>query len=119
MAQWFRLILFATVLTMVVQATFAGRMLAGDSLSANLHEFTAKVLVLLGCTQTLSAIALRVKKHCPRWVPIASLGLVAAEVAEFAAGHLHHVAIHVPLGVAIFGGAIRQLVWAVSVERSA
>ncbi len=38
---------------------------------------------------------------------------MTAEVAEFAAGHLHHVAIHVPLGFAIFGGAIRQLLWAI------
>jgi hypothetical protein len=29
-------------------------------------------------------------------------------------GHLHYVMVHVPLGVGIFGGAVRQLVWSVT-----
>jgi hypothetical protein len=60
----------------------------------------------------LLAIALRVKAGCPVWVPVASGGLLAAEIVEFAAGHFHNVALHVPLGVAIFGGVLRQLFWA-------
>jgi hypothetical protein len=42
-----------------------------------------------------------------------SVGILGAEVLEFALGHLHHVAIHVPLGLAIFGGAIRQMIWVI------
>jgi hypothetical protein len=40
-----------------------------------------------------------------------SVGVLGAEVLEFGLGYLHHVAIHVPLGLAIFGGAIRQTLW--------
>ncbi|QEE27569.1 hypothetical protein FTW19_05855 [Terriglobus albidus] len=111
--RFLRFILAVSAITMLVQAAFAGRMLAGDVKSAVLHAFTAKVLVLLGGSQVLAALALFLQKRCPLWVPVAALGLVSAEVVEFAAGHLHHVAIHVPLGLAIFGGAIRQLLWAI------
>jgi hypothetical protein len=59
------------------------------------------------------AILLRFMNLCPRWLVAASALLLIAEVAEFALGHLHHVMVHVPLGVGIFGGAVRQLVWSV------
>jgi hypothetical protein len=104
-----RVILVVTVITMLAQATFAGRMLGGDVRSLDLHQLFAKILVILAATQTIVAAASFLRRQIPRWIPLASLGLLAAEVAEFAAGDLHHVAIHVPLGVAIFGGAIRQL----------
>ena len=62
-----RIVLIGSVLTMLVQATFAGKMLGGDDQAANLHEMTAKVLVLLGCVQLGMAILLRSRNLCPRW----------------------------------------------------
>jgi hypothetical protein len=109
-----RIVLIGTVLTMLVQATFAGKMLGGDDQAANLHELTAKILILLGCAQIGMAILLRSRNLCPRWLVAASALLLIAEVAEFAMGHLHYVMVHVPLGVGIFGGAVRQLVWSVT-----
>jgi hypothetical protein len=106
-----RFVLITNVLTMLLQATFAGRMLGGDIQSASLHESAAKLLVVLACIQLALAIALKIKKRCPVWIPIASGGLLIAEVLEFAAGHVHNVALHVPLGMAIFGGMLRQLLW--------
>jgi hypothetical protein len=106
-----RIVLVSNVLIMLIQAAFAGRMLGGDYQSVNLHEFTAKVLVLLTLSQTVLAVFLKLRAGCPTWVPVASGTLLAAEVLEFALGHFHSVALHVPLGLAIFGGAIRQLLW--------
>jgi hypothetical protein len=106
-----RIVLVLNVLIMLLQAAFAGRMIGGDDQSANLHEFTAKVLVLLTVSQIILAILLKRKVGCPTWVLVASGALLAAEVLEFALGHFHSVALHVPLGVALFGGAIRQLLW--------
>ena len=106
-----RIVLVLNVLIMLIQAAFAGRMLGGDDQAANLHEFTAKVLVLLAGTQVALAVSLKRKVGCPTWIPVASGALLAAEVLEFALGHFHNVALHVPLGMAIFGGALRQLVW--------
>ena len=108
-----RLILVLSVVIMLLQAGFAGRILNGDPWAVSVHETTAKVLVLLACGQVLLTLALRIKARCPRWIPFAGGGLLVAEVIEFAAGHVHNVALHVPLGVAIFGGALRLLFWSV------
>src|SRR5437879_3632182 len=94
--QTFRVLVTLNVMTMVIQAGFAGRMIGGDHQSFSLHESTAKILVLLACSQVMIAFMLRRKYLCPLWVPLASCGLLVAEVIEYAAGHLHHVAWHVP-----------------------
>jgi hypothetical protein len=114
-----RVVMLVHVSTLLIQASFAGIMIGGDHRGVLLHEFTAKVLVSLAFFQMLLAIALRVTARCPVWVPVASAGLLAAEVIEFSAGHFHYVALHVPLGVAIFGGALRQLLWATRETTSA
>jgi len=115
----FRAGAIAQVLLMLIQAAFAGRLLAGHLEAVHMHEFTAKVLVLLAAFLCLVALTLRAKAIVPPWVIIAAVLLVAAEIVEFAAGARHNVALHVPLGVAIFGGALRQLLWAVrDAERS-
>jgi len=107
-----RIVMTVHVLTVLVQAAFAGMLIGGNHQAANLHELTAKILVPLAFFQMVLAIALRVEACCPLWVPVASGALLAAEIVEFSAGHFHNVALHVPLGVAIFGGALRQLLWA-------
>lgn len=110
-------VMVAQVAGILIQATFAGMMIGGSQQAEHLHELTGKILVLLSFGQTLLAMALRVKGACPLWIAVASGGLLTAEVIEFAAGHLHYVALHVPLGVAIFGGALRQLLWATQQAR--
>jgi hypothetical protein len=111
MMKWFRILVVVNVVTMLMQAAFAGRMLSGDAHAANLHELTAKVLVWLSATQVLFVILLGRRGRSPRWMLMLSVGVLGAEVLEFGLGYLHHVAIHVPLGLAIFGGAIRQTLW--------
>ncbi len=64
-----RFILAISAITMLVQAAFAGRMLAGDVKSAALHALTAKVLVLLGGSQVLAALVLFLQRRCPLWFP--------------------------------------------------
>jgi hypothetical protein len=39
----------------------------------------------------------------PGWPALASLALLLAEVAQIAVGYQQRLAVHVPLGVAIFG----------------
>ena len=107
----YRGVLIVNVSAMLLQSVFAGRLLGGDARSLLLHERTAKFLVLLAIAQLMLAIYLRIPSDFPRWIPIASAGLLLAEVIEFAAGDLHRLAVHVPLGVAIFGGMLRQLLW--------
>ncbi len=108
-----RLVMLTHVVILLMQAAFAGMLLGGSRQGHVLHELTAKIIVLLAALQVVLAIAARIRQACPRWVPVAAGVLLAAEVLEFAAGHLYNVVLHVPLGVAIFGGALRQLLWAV------
>jgi hypothetical protein len=107
----YRGVLIVNVTAMLLQSLFAGRLLGGDARSLLLHERTAKFLVLLALAQLMLAFYLRIQSNFPRWIPLASAGLLLAEVIEFAAGDLHRLALHVPLGVAIFGGMLRQLLW--------
>jgi len=107
----YRGVLIVNVTAMLLQSVFAGRLLGGDARSILLYERTAKFLVLLAIAQLMLVIYLRIRSDFPRWIPIASAGLLLAEVIEFAAGDLHRLAVHVPLGVAIFGGMLRQLLW--------
>jgi hypothetical protein len=105
--------MLAHVAILLMQSAFAGMLLAGKPRGALLHELTAKILVLSAALQAVLAVTLRMKGNCPRWVPVASGALLMAEVIEFSAGYFHTVLLHVPLGVAIFGGALRQLFWAI------
>jgi hypothetical protein len=107
----YRGILLVNVALMLFQSALAGRMLGGDGRALVFHERTAKLLVIMGCVQLLLATYMRLGSLCPLWVRIASVGLLLAVLIEFAAGEMHNVALHIPLGVAIFGGFLRQLLW--------
>ena len=112
MLRWVRILVSINVVVMLVQASLAGGLLGGVSGALSLHEFTGKLLVCIGATQVLFLFYLRRKEKLPHWLLPSSIGILVAEVVEFSLGHLGHVAIHVPLGVAIFGAVVRQAVWA-------
>jgi hypothetical protein len=116
--KWLRLLGIVNLLTMLAQAVFAGRMLGGDDLSANLHEKTAKLLVMIGVAQLVLMIVVWHKGQGSLGLVRANAGTLLAEILEFALGHFHHVAIHVPLGLAIFGGTVRQVLWVMSEKRA-
>src|SRR5258708_23119634 len=111
LSRMYRGVLLVSVAGMLVQAVVAGRILTGNGGAVVVHERTGKLLVIMVCVQLMVAIYMRLRKLCPLWVPLASAGLLLAEVIEFAAGDVHNVALYIPLGVAIFGGFLRQLLW--------
>jgi hypothetical protein len=108
---WFRGILAVHVLAIFTQAAFAGLMLGGNDLAVNLHGVTGRLLVPLALIQLSLSVAMRVKRRCPAWLIVANVAILAAEVVEVTVGYGHNMAIHVPLGMAIFGGVLRQLFW--------
>jgi hypothetical protein len=111
LSKLYRGVLLVNVAGMLLQSVLAGRIIAGSGHALVFHERTAKLLVMMACVQLLVAIYMRLRTPCPLWVPLASAGLLLAELIEFAAGDMHSVALHIPLGVAIFGGFLRQLLW--------
>ena len=100
------------VLAMLVQALFAGEILTGKTPGQQLHLATARFLVLWGVLQVVLAVAMRVKNLCPPWLLASAIGVLLAEILQFGLGERNHLLLHVPLAVAIFGGAVRQLLWA-------
>jgi hypothetical protein len=107
----FRFGCFVNVLAMLVQALFAGEIISGRSSGLTLHLATAKILVLWSVLQLLLTISMKLKNLCPQWLVASVAAVLLAEILEFALGETNHLVLHVPLAVAIFGGAIRQLLW--------
>jgi hypothetical protein len=104
---------FAALHTLLVllQPILAGQLLAGNEQAVDLHLANARLVVGAGALQLVAVIFVR---HRPSsWLFIA-IGLLLAEIAQFALGFNLVIAVHVPLGVAIFGAALAFLiaVWA-------
>jgi uncharacterized membrane protein HdeD (DUF308 family) len=112
----FRFGCFVNVLAMLAQALFAGEVISGRSSGPVLHLAMAKFLVLWGVLQLLLAISMKRKNLCPRWLLASVVAVLLAEILEFALGETSHLVLHVPLAVAIFGGAVRQLLWTIQMR---
>jgi hypothetical protein len=87
----------------LAQAAFAGRYLAGDAGGLSAHELNASLIPWVALIQLGVAVAVWRPGRGPGWPALASLALLLAEVAQIAVGYQQRLAVHVPLGVAIFG----------------
>jgi hypothetical protein len=115
----YRTVVLVNFLVIFAQFAFAGQMLGGNGSAVALHGYTGVLLVLIGLVQAALSIGLKAKRIAPTWLVVANVGIVAAEVTEAVCGHFHHVALHVPLALAIFAGVMRQLFWAMRETRAA
>jgi hypothetical protein len=111
-----RAVLSLNLLVVFVQFTLAGLMLGGTDLARKMHGITGLLLIVLAVIQTALVIVMRRDGVAPRWLVGANVGILAAEMIEAICGHYHVLGLHVPLGVAIFGGVLRQLFWAMAIR---
>jgi hypothetical protein len=102
-ARALRAVALAHAALVLAQAAFAGRYLGGDAASLRLHERNAELIVTLALVQLVLAVLVWRPGRGPGWPALASLVLWLAEVAQMAFGYGRALAVHVPLGVAIFG----------------
>jgi hypothetical protein len=114
----YRAIVLINLLVVFIQFVFAGQMLGGSDSAVTTHGATGVLLVLIAVVQTTASVFMRIQGVCPRWLVLANIGILLAEVVEAVCGHFHVVALHVPLAVAIFGGIMRQLFWSVIEART-
>jgi hypothetical protein len=114
-----RVIIPAHLLTVVLQATWAGSFMSGNMIAVTLHELTARILIGLCLLQIVAAAYLRVRQVCPRWILVSAIGILLAEVIETYSGYRHILVLHVPLAIGIFGGIMRQFFWAMREARPA
>ncbi|MGH7022009.1 MAG: hypothetical protein ACREEB_00310 [Caulobacteraceae bacterium] len=99
------LVLQAAVL--MAQALLAGLALAGGGGPAlGAHMAGGGVSLLLAVVQVGLVLALWRQGRGPSWLVAASLVFLAADGMQAVAGRAHLFALHLPLGVALFGAAV-------------
>jgi hypothetical protein len=99
-----RLVLGLLAVAVFAQAVLAGLFLDGGDAWRAWHAFNGMlVLPLLALVQVGLAVLGWRRGHGPGWLAVASVGLLVALLVQSVLGMTSQVAVHVPLGVAIFG----------------
>jgi hypothetical protein len=99
-----RIMLWLLTLAAFAQAVFAGLFLDGEAAWRDWHAINGMlVLPLLALLQVILAVLVWRRDGGPGWLPIASGGLLLALLIQSMLGMTSQVAVHVPLGLAIFG----------------
>jgi hypothetical protein len=98
-----RVVVLVHAALVLAQAAFAGRFLAGDAAGLRAHEANAGLIELVALVQLGLAVVLWRPGRGPGWPALASLALLLAEGVQMGFGYEGRLALHVPLGVAIFG----------------
>jgi hypothetical protein len=93
-----------------LQPVSAGLLLSGyGRRAATAHAVVALALQFGALIQAVTAAVLWRRRRVPASVAAFSIGLLAMVVLEIAAGYSGRYWLHVPIGVAIFGGLMRHL----------
>jgi hypothetical protein len=109
-ARTLRAIVLLHATLILAQAAFAGQFLAGHAAWVRVHEANAGIIHLVGFVQLVVAILVWRPGRGPGWPALASLALLLAEELQLGFGYARILALHVPLGVAIFGSTVALLV---------
>jgi hypothetical protein len=105
-----RVVVLLHAALILAQAAFAGQFLGGDAGWVRVHEANAGIIHLTAFVQLVLAILVWRPGRGPGWPALASLALLLAEELQLGFGYARMLALHVPLGVAIFGFTIAILV---------
>ncbi|RJL36199.1 hypothetical protein D5H75_01790 [Bailinhaonella thermotolerans] len=112
-------LVLAVTLLVLAQPVLAGLFVTGDVGMLGLHGAIASFLAALVFFQVVAAILVWRPGRGPAWPIGASVaGFVLVE-AQSAAGYARAVALHIPLGVLLFGLSVALLiaVWSPGVRR--
>lgn len=114
LAMMFRLVIVAQAAALLPQALLAGLGLSGSEAALDAHMSFGGAILLLAAVQVLAALLLRRSARIPRWPVVASIGLLVADAVQMVAGRLQLFALHLPLGVALFGVSIGLAIYALA-----
>ena len=103
-------VLWLLALAVFAQAILAGLFLDGGDSWRDWHAINGMLVLLLALTQALLAVLVWRGGRAPGWLAAASGGLLLALLIQNMLGMTNQVAVHVPLGLAIFGLAGALLV---------
>ena len=85
-----------------------GFFLSGYGYAVRVHAITALALQVGAVTQAATAVVLWRRRRIPAWVASLSVGLFVVVFLQVAFGHQQRHWLHVPIGVGLFGGLLRQ-----------
>jgi hypothetical protein len=95
----------------MTQAVFAGQFLSGLEAPVVFHAWTGWFVLGLSLAQIVSVIALA-RFGGPLWLVISSIFVCIAEALQVGTGYGRFLAVHIPLGLFVFGALIGQTLWA-------
>jgi len=105
-----RLVLVLHAVAVMTQAVFAGQFLSGLDGPVVFHAWTGWFVLALSLIQIAAVIAF-VQVGGPLWLVIASIFVCIAEALQVGTGYGRFLAVHIPLGVFVFGTLIWQALW--------
>ena len=115
-----RVVLGLLAVAVFAQAVLAGLFLDGGDAWRGWHAVNGMlVLPLLALVQVGLAVLVWRRGRGPGWLTVASVGLLVALLVQNIMGMTSQVAVHVPLGLAIFGLVATLLVRARTLTRTA
>lgn len=92
-----------------IQALSAGFLMSGFDHASTVHAAVAQALLLGAFIQAVTAIVLWRRGRVPAWVAGVSIGLLVIVLLQTGAGHSRRYWLHVPLGVGLVAGLMRQM----------
>jgi hypothetical protein len=120
-ATGFRIAATAQAIALFTQAVLAGLALSGNPIALTAHMLNGAATLLASGVQTGLAVILWRSRQLPRWAVIASVLLLTGHLSQMMSGRFQAFALHIPLGVGLFGVVTVLVYWAWSSrpERSA
>ena len=106
--RWIRWLVLANLGLVVLQAFSAGFLLSGSGPAVIMHARGALALELGALAQAVLGIVLWRRGRVPVWAARAGVVLFVLVVLQFGLGRGKRYWLHVPIGVGLFGGLIRQ-----------
>jgi hypothetical protein len=94
-----------TALSILVQSVTMGLYLRGDEGMLDAHVAGAMTAATLTLLQAVLAIVFAWRRDGPWPVALAAFAMLVAVAVEMGAGFAHQTALHLPLGLLLFGGA--------------
>ena len=116
---WLLRVSAALVAALVLaQSVLAGLFVTGDVGMLSLHSATASLLAALAFLQVVAAVLVWRPGRGPAWPIWASVMFFLLIEAQSAAGYARALALHIPMGVLMFGLSVALLSRAWSVRRA-
>ena len=106
--RWIRRLVLMNLGLVALQALSAGFFLSGYGRAVTIHAGVARALQLGALTQAVAAVVLWRRGRVPAWVARAGIGLLVIVFLQVGLGYTKRNWLHVPIGVGLFGGLIRQ-----------